>query len=85
MMRLKNQCSGKYTRITDADAGEFDSRDDALKSAANRLITREYGSDCFAHRAVGWSNLPNEFEVRVCRAVGDMTEDVKTVTMVCEE
>ena len=71
-MLLRN--GNRYTQIKDIDG------DPDYEGAASRLVSREYGFDHFAHRAVGWDKLPREFTAEVCRSVGDLTEHVSRET-----
>jgi hypothetical protein len=70
-MKLYHLATGRWTRVNDVGDGMYDS----IQAAANRLVERVYGRGYYAHRAVGWDNLPPVFIARVCRAVGNMSED----------
>lgn len=75
-MRLTLLESGRWTKIKrDPETNYHD-----IEGAADRLIRREFPGH-FALRAVGWDVQPGEeFDAEVCRAVGGLTEHVRTVT-----
>jgi hypothetical protein len=78
-MRVTNTNSNRYTAVTPDDYSLAALRGDAIRSATNRLVAREYGSDHIAHRAVGWLDIGNEFTATILRIVGDLAEDIDKV------
>ena len=79
-MRLKNTQTEKWTHIIDADYNEADTDqtcvEDAVKSAANRIIEREYGTDHFCSHI---NNRADTYRMEIKRAVGGMQENVANV------
>jgi hypothetical protein len=72
-MKLKRTDTGRMTTIKNNEFGWLE-----YYEAANRLVDRDNPGH-FAHRAVGWDNLPKTFTAEICRAAGDLTEHVDRV------
>jgi len=82
-MRLREIETGRWTTIETGTITGLP-REDAIHQAADRLAMRIHGGDCFARRAIGWANLPNQFQATICRAVGGMTEQIRAAEFVVE-
>lgn len=70
-MKLVNVETKQYTAVEEKDSGWLD-----WEGAINRLVCRGSGHFAFSdwRQITRFLNVGYEFDVRVCRSVGNMTE-----------